>query len=52
VKKVQVIWTNESMGDLEVIYDFLAEKPQKSAKNVVQSILAKTRQLETFPESG
>ncbi|WP_339925912.1 type II toxin-antitoxin system RelE/ParE family toxin [uncultured Cyclobacterium sp.] len=38
-------------GDLEIIYDFIAEKSRKSAKNVVQSILAKTRQLETFPES-
>ncbi|MDO6438191.1 type II toxin-antitoxin system RelE/ParE family toxin [Cyclobacterium sp. 1_MG-2023] len=52
MKKVQVIWTDESMGDLEVIYDFIAEKSRKSAKNVVQSILSKTRQLETFPESG
>jgi len=52
VKKAQVIWTDESMGDLEVIYNFLAEKPGKSAKNVVQSILARTRQLEAFPESG
>lgn len=52
MKKAQVIWTDESMGDLEVIYDFLAEKSRKSAKNVVQSILARTRQLEAFPESG
>jgi plasmid stabilization system protein ParE len=32
VKKLQVIWTDESMGDLEVIYDFIAEKSRKSAK--------------------
>ena len=52
MKKLQVIWTDESLNDLEIIYDFLAEKSRKSAKNVVQSILTKTRQLETFPESG
>jgi plasmid stabilization system protein ParE len=35
VKKLQVIWTDESLNDLEIIYDFLAEKSRKSAKNVV-----------------
>lgn len=52
MKKVQVIWTDESLNDLEVIYDFLAEKSLKVAKKIVQSILARTHQLETFPESG
>jgi plasmid stabilization system protein ParE len=52
VKKVQVIWTDESLGDLEAIYDFIAEKSPHAAKKVARSILARTRQLETFPESG
>jgi plasmid stabilization system protein ParE len=52
VKKVQVIWTDESLGDLEAIYDFLAEKSPKAAKKAAMSILARARQLETFPESG
>lgn len=52
MKQVRVIWTDESLNDLEVIFDFLAEKSVKVAKKIVQSILAKTRQLETFPESG
>jgi len=52
VKKIQVIWTDESLNDLEVINDFLSEKSVKAAKKIVQSILERTRQLETFPKSG
>lgn len=52
MKKVQVIWTDESLGDLEAIYDFLVDKSPQAAKKVARSILARTRQLETFPESG
>ena len=52
MKKIQVIWTDESLGDLETIHDFLAEKSPKAAGKVVQSILQRTRQLEAFPESG
>lgn len=32
MKKVQVIWSDESLNDLEVIYDFIAEQSSKSAK--------------------
>jgi toxin ParE1/3/4 len=52
MKKVQVIWTDESINDLDVIYDFIAEQSSKSAKKVIQSILSRTRQLEAFPQSG
>ncbi|WP_162339536.1 type II toxin-antitoxin system RelE/ParE family toxin [Cyclobacterium salsum] len=52
MKKVQVIWTDESLGDLEAIYDFLVAKSPQAAKMLAISILARTRQLETFPESG
>ena len=52
MKKVQVIWTDESLSDLEVIYDFIAERSPRSAKKVIQSILSRTHQLETFPQSG
>lgn len=52
MKKVQVVWTDESFSDLESIYDFLAEKSPGSAKKAVENILSRTRQLENFPESG
>ncbi len=52
MKKSKVIWSNEALTDLEGIYDFLAEKSQPAAQRIVESLLARTKQLETFPESG
>ncbi len=52
MKKVQVIWSSEALVDLEVIYDFLFDKSEHAAKQVVESILNRTRQVENFPESG
>ena len=52
MKKVQVIWTDESLSDLEAIYDFIDEQSPKFAKKVILSILSRTHQLETFPLSG
>jgi plasmid stabilization system protein ParE len=52
VKKVQVIWSTGALVDLEVIYDFLAEKSGAAAQRITESILDRTRQIETFPESG
>jgi plasmid stabilization system protein ParE len=52
VKRVQVIWSGEALNDLETIYDFLAENSQPAAQRIVESILSRTRQLESFPESG
>ena len=52
MKKAQVIWSDEALNDLKTIYDFLAEKSQPAAQRIVESILDKSRQLESFPESG
>ena len=52
MKKAQVVWSDEALNDLESIYDFLAEKSQPAAQRIVESILDKSRQLESFPESG
>ena len=52
MKKVQVIWSDEALNDLETIYDFLTEKSQPAAQRIIESILDKSRQLESFPESG
>ncbi len=40
------------MVDLEIIYDFLAAKSQPAAQRIVETILERSRQLESFPESG
>ena len=52
MKNTHVVWTDESIGDLEAIFDFLAAHSPKSAQKIVESILFRTRQLEAFPESG
>jgi toxin ParE1/3/4 len=52
VKRVQVIWSDEALVDLEVIYDFLADKSQPAAQGIIESLLKRAKQLETFPESG
>jgi plasmid stabilization system protein ParE len=52
MKVAQVIWSNEALNDLEIIYDFLAEKSPQAAQRIVESILSRTSQLESFPESG
>jgi len=50
--KVRVIWSDEALNDLETIYDFLAENSQPAAQRIVESILSRSGQLESFPESG
>ena len=52
MKKVQVIWSDEALNDLETIYDFLTEKSQPAAQRIAESILSRAKQLESFPESG
>ena len=52
MKKAQVIWTAEAIRDLETIYDFLAVNSSSAAQRVCENILGKTKQIETFPESG
>ena len=52
MKRVQVIWSDEALIDLETIYDFIAENAQPSAQRMVERILSRSKQLELFPESG
>ncbi len=52
MKKSQVIWSTEALVDLETTYYFFAEKSEQAAQRVTEAILARTEQIETFPESG
>lgn len=52
MKKAQVIWSDEALNDLETIYDFLAEKSQPAAQRIIENVLIRLKQLESFPESG
>ncbi len=48
----KVIWSEEAFSDLDDIYNFLASQYPKSANSIIKSILSRTKQLETFPQSG
>lgn len=52
MSQAKVIWTDEAIFDLELIYDFIALKSIRAAKKTVDSLLLRTRQLENFPTSG
>jgi plasmid stabilization system protein ParE len=52
MNRSKVIWTDEAIFDLELVYDFLALKSIKAASKLANSILLRTRQLEEFPSSG
>ncbi|CAN5387135.1 type II toxin-antitoxin system RelE/ParE family toxin [soil metagenome] len=52
MKRVQALWSAEALVDLETIYEFLAEQSPQAAQNVIEKILSRVRQIETFPESG
>ena len=52
MKKTQAIWTAEAIGDLEIIYDFLAIHSSVAAQRICENILGRSRQIEAFPDSG
>lgn len=52
MKQAQVIWSNEAVVDLEIIHDFIAQNSYSAANKIVQAILDRTKQIESFPESG
>lgn len=52
MKKAQVIWTAEAIGDLEIIYDFLSVNSAPAAQRICENILIRSKQVETFPDSG
>jgi toxin ParE1/3/4 len=52
VKRTQVIWTDESISDLEAIFEFIALTSPESAELTALNILNRTGQLETFPQTG
>ena len=47
-----VKWATPAKKDLKKIYDYIANDSKYYAKNVAQNIVAKTEELEKFPEIG
>ena len=47
-----IIWSDEALQDLDLIHTFLSEKSFPAAQKVIFNIIERTKQLETFPDSG
>ena len=52
MKEVPIIWSEESLIDLDVIQDFLSEESLPAANKVVEGIIERVSQLKQYPESG
>ena len=52
MKKAQVIWSDQALVNLETIFDFLEEKSPIAAQRIIEELIGRANQLETFPESG
>ena len=48
----KVIWANRALKDLELISGYYAQVSIKTCNKIITGILKRTRQLESFPESG
>ena len=48
----KVIWTDEALADLDKIFDFIAPKSTKAALKIIEKILSREKQLQSFPYSG
>jgi toxin ParE1/3/4 len=47
-----IIWSDEAMQDLDLIHTFLSEKSLPAAQKIIFNIIDRTKQLDSFPESG
>lgn len=47
-----VIWTKPARDDLRQIHDFISPDSKFYAEKVVENIIARTEQIENFPNSG
>ena len=47
-----LIWTEPALSDLKDIAEYIGLDNRPAAQNLVAKVLAATRQLEAFPQSG
>ena len=52
MKKSIVIWSDNALNDLDIIFEFRSKKSIPAAEKTISAILSRTSQLENFPESG
>ncbi len=49
---VKIVWTELALEDLKIIHNYIAQDSTSYASRYIEKLLARVRQLETFPRSG
>lgn len=49
---VKIVWTELALEDLKIIHDYIAQDSTSYASRFIEKLLARVKQLETFPRSG
>lgn len=49
---MKVEWTQNAIGHLTHIYDYIAQDSRRYAKRMVDRITSRTKQIGRFPHSG
>lgn len=44
-KSIKILWDNEAISDLKIIFEFLKLKSHQGAKNVIQDIVNQSRDI-------
>jgi toxin ParE1/3/4 len=49
---MRVIWSTQSLNDLDAIYEYIAKDSPIYAQRVIERMISRGEQLVTFPKSG
>ena len=49
---VKIVWTELALEDLKIIHNYIAQDSTSYASRYIEKLLARVKQLETFPRSG
>lgn len=49
---MRVIWSTQSLNDLDAIYEYIAKDSPIYAQRVIERMISRGEQLGTFPKSG
>lgn len=52
MKRGKVLWSDNALNDLEIIFNFISEKSFAEAERIIAALIFRGTQLEQFPESG
>ena len=49
---VKIVWTELALEDLKIVHTYIAQDSTSYASRYIEKLLARVRQLETFPSLG